>query len=343
MKRLEYIMKRLFWAVTTIFLVLIFNFMLFRTLPGDPAQMSAKDSRLTGDMVAALQRLYGLDKPVINCIESFSPEFKLGPCLIDPRETQFFLYLKNLTKGDLGISFYTRDAVTSILKKRIVNSVILITPAQIIAMILGISVGMIAAWKSHTKVDAATMVASLATWAMPSFWFGIMLLIIASRFGAPLGGMYTPGSSLLPPAEQFKDLLKHLAVPTMTYVIMTGGQYVMIMRSSLLNVLSEDYILTGIAKGLSDPQVLRRHALKNAMLPMVTIIATNLAFAVAGTIQIETVFSYPGIGSVIYESVTTRDFPVLQGAFLVIAVAVILANLMADMTYSLLDPRVRVD
>jgi peptide/nickel transport system permease protein len=342
MKRLEHILKKLFWAIATIAVVLVFNFFLFRVLPGDPATMNSKDSRLTADTVAALEKLYGLNKPVINCFQSLNP-IKLGPCWMDPRETQFYVYLKNLFTGQMGVSFYSRKAVSSILSQRIINSLILITPSQIIAMIIGIIIGVIAAWKSHTVIDAGSLVVSLATWAMPSFWFGIMLLIIASRYGAPLGGMTSPGSSFLPLGARIADISKHLVVPIITYVIMTGGQYVMIMRSSLLNVLSEDYILTGIAKGLSDPQVLQRHALKNAMLPMVTMIATNLAFAVAGTIQIETVFSYPGIGSAIYESVSTRDFPVLQGAFLVIAIAVILANLLADLTYSFLDPRVSVD
>ncbi len=342
MKRLELILKKLFWAITTILVVLIFNFFLFRVLPGDPATMNSKDSRLTPATVEKLRALYGLDKPVINCFQSLNP-VKLGSCLVNPADTQFYFYLKNLVSGEMGISFYTRKPVAEILKTRIINSIILITPSQIIAMGLGIIIGIISAWKSHTAIDAGTLVFSLATWAMPSFWFGIMLLIIASRYGAPLGGMTSAGSSFLPMADQIKDVLKHLIVPVITYVIMTGGQYVMIMRSSLLNVLSEDYILTGIAKGLNNSQVLQRHGLKNAMLPMVTMIATNLAFAVAGTIQIETVFSYPGIGSAIYESVSTRDFPVLQGAFLVIAVAVIFANLFADLTYSFLDPRVSVD
>lgn len=342
MKKLEHVLRKIFWAVTTILAVLIFNFFLFRILPGDPATMNSKDSRLTPETVKLLQQMYGLDKPVINCFQSLSP-IRFTSCFINPVDTQFYAYLKNLFSGEMGVSFYTRKPVAEILKTRIINSVILITPSQIIAMLFGITIGIISAWKAHTAIDASTLVFSLATWAMPSFWFGIMLLIIASKFGAPLGGMSSPGSSFLPLADQIKDVAKHLVVPIITYVIMTGGQYVMIMRSSLLNVLSEDYILTGIAKGLSDGQVLRKHGMKNAMLPMVTMIATNLAFAVAGTIQIETVFSYPGIGLAIYESVSTRDFPVLQGAFLVIAVAVIFANFMADLTYSLLDPRVSVE
>jgi peptide/nickel transport system permease protein len=139
------------------------------------------------------------------------------------------------------------------------------------------------------------------------------------------------------------DVLRHMFLPTLTYTIVYMGEYMLIMRSSLLDVLSEDYILTAKAKGLSTFQVLKDHALKNAMLPLVTVIAINLGFTMAGAVQIESVFSWPGLGGAVYEAVNRRDFPVLQGAFLLIAVAVILANLIADLMYSYLDPRVQTE
>jgi peptide/nickel transport system permease protein len=142
---------------------------------------------------------------------------------------------------------------------------------------------------------------------------------------------------------QLGDTLKHLVLPTLTYTIVFMGEYMLVMRSSLMDVLSEDYILTARAKGLSTFQILKDHALKNAMLPIVTIIAINLGFTVAGAIQIEAVFSWPGLGGAIFDSVIRRDYPVLQGAFLLIAVTVILANLIADLTYSYLDPRVQTE
>jgi peptide/nickel transport system permease protein len=145
----------------------------------------------------------------------------------------------------------------------------------------------------------------------------------------------------MPWTDQWGDIFKHMLLPTLTYTIVFMGEYMLIMRSSLLDVLSEDYILTAKAKGLSTFQILKDHALKNAMLPLVTVIAINLGFTVAGALQIETVFSWPGLGGAIFESVNRRDFPVLQGAFLLIAVSVILANLIADLTYSYLDPRVQ--
>ncbi len=158
-----------------------------------------------------------------------------------------------------------------------------------------------------------------------------------------LAGKATPGSSSLPLFQQWVDIGRHMLLPTLVYTIVYMGEYTLIMRSSLMDVLSEDYILTAKAKGLNAFQIMKDHALKNAMLPLVTIIALNLGFTVAGAIQIEAVFSWPGLGGAIFEAVGRRDFPVLQGAFLLIAVAVIFANLIADLTYSSLDPRVLME
>jgi len=203
--------------------------------------------------------------------------------------------------------------------------------------------GVAAAWKARTTIDYAALISSLLAWSLPTFWLGIILLFWGSSHGLPIGGKETPGLSSLPWTDQWGDILKHMILPTLTYTIVFMGEYMLIMRSSLLDVLAEDYILTAKAKGLSTFQILKDHALKNAMLPLVTVIAINLGFTVAGALQIETVFSWPGLGGAIFESVNRRDFPVLQGAFLLIAVSVILANLIADLTYSYLDPRVQVE
>ena len=167
------------------------------------------------------------------------------------------------------------------------------------------------------------------------------MLFWGSTHGFPIGGKATPGIGSYPFLYQFGDIARHMILPTLTYTIVYMGEYLLLMRSSLLDVLAEDYILTAKAKGLSTFQILKDHALKNAMLPIVTIIAINLGFTVAGAIQIETVFSWPGLGGAIFESVGRRDFPVLQGAFLLIAISVIIANLIADLTYSFLDPRIQ--
>ena len=178
-------------------------------------------------------------------------------------------------------------------------------------------------------------------WSLPTFWLGVILLFWGSRhLGLPVGGKLTPGLNL-PAGRQLVDTLRHMLLPTITYTVVFLGEYMLIMRSTLLDVLSEDYILTAKAKGLSTFQILKDHAVQNAMLPMITIIALNLGFTVAGAIQIESVFSWPGLGGAIYESVVRRDYPMLQGAFLLIAITVILANMLADLLYSVLDPRVQ--
>lgn len=285
---------------------------------------------------------FGLDKPVINCFESLNP-IKVGSCAINPLDTQFFIYVRNLVQGELGISYHTNRPVTDILAERLWNTVLLIGAGQILSIIIGVAFGIFAAWKARTSVDYVAVTSSLIAWSLPTFWLGIILLFWGSTHGFPLAGKATPGMSSMPLLQQWGDIARHMFLPTLTYTIVYMGEYTLIMRSSLMDVLSEDYILTAKAKGLSTFQILKDHALKNAMLPLVTVIAINLGFTVAGAIQIEAVFSWPGLGSAIYEAVVRRDFPVLQGAFLLIAVAVILANLIADLTYNYLDPRVQTE
>lgn len=221
------------------------------------------------------------------------------------------------------------------------NTLLLIGLGQVLAVILGMALGVVAAWKSRTAVDYSALLFSLTAWSLPTFWLGIILLFIgSSHWGLPIGGRLTPGMVYESSWARWIDIGRHLILPTLTYTIIFLGEYMLIMRSTLLDVLSEDYILTAKAKGLSTFQILRDHALQNAMLPMVTIIALNLGFTVSGAIQIETVFSWPGLGGAIFTAVERRDYPMLQGAFLLIAVSVIFANLIADLLYSYLDPRV---
>jgi peptide/nickel transport system permease protein len=337
----RYVAKKVGWALFTIVFVIVLNFFLFRILPGDPARAGIRDPRLTQEAVEAIRVRFGLDKQLINCFESLNP-IKLGDCAVNPFDTQFFIYIGNLLQGDLGISYHNNRPVTEALGERLVNTVILIGAGQILAIIIGMLLGLIAAWKSRTPVDIAATVGSLIAWSIPTFFLGIILLFWGSQeLGLPLGGKLTPGLNAPGSLAEFGDVLRHLILPTITFTIVYLGEYMLFMRSSVLDVLTEDYILTAKAKGLSVGQILRGHALRNAMLPMVTLIALNLGFTVAGAIQIESVFSWPGLGLAIYEAVGRRDFPMLQGAFLLLAVSVIIANLIADLLYSVLDPRVQ--
>jgi peptide/nickel transport system permease protein len=340
MKRSRYIAQKIGWAVVTILFVITLNFFLFRVLPGDPARAGIRDPRLTQEAVEAIRVRFGLDKPVINCFQSLNP-IELGDCAVNPFQTQFFIYVTNLLQGELGVSYHANRPVADLLQEMLWNTLILIGLGQLLAIILGMTLGTLAAWKARTPLDFGALLFSLTAWSLPTFWLGIILLFIgASRWGLPIGGRITPGVDYGSLWEEWMDIGRHLILPTLTYTIVFLGEYMLIMRSTLLDVLSEDYILTAKAKGLSPFQILKDHALRNAMLPMVTIIALNLGFTVTGAIQIETVFSWPGLGGAIFTAVGRRDYPMLQGAFLLIAVSVIFANLAADLLYSYLDPRV---
>ena len=337
----RYILKKIGWALLTILFVIVLNFFLFRILPGDPARSGVRDPRLTAQAVEAIRVRFGLDKPVINCFQSLNP-MKVGDCFVNPMDTQFFIYVRNLLQGELGISYHSKRPVADLLLERLWNTVLLVGVGQILSIVIGIVIGVVAAWKVRTSVDYGALIGGLVAWSLPTFWLGIILLMLGSRhLGLPIGGKITPGATYANAWEQMLDVARHMILPTLTFTIVFVGEYLLIMRSTMVDVLSEDYVLTAKAKGLNNYQILKGHALRNSMLPMVTIIALNLGFTVAGAIQIEAVFSWPGLGQTIFEAVNRRDYPVLQGAFLIIAVAVVFANLIADLLYSYLDPRVR--
>jgi peptide/nickel transport system permease protein len=303
--------------------VVAINFVLFRILPGDPVRsVIGRNVRISIETQMALREQFGLDKPVF-------PD-------------QFMDTLGQWARGNLGISWSLRRPVGEILLAKLGNTLILIGLGQVLSIVLGVALGLLAGWKRKSPFDVAALTFSLIAWATPTFWLGIILLVAGSTWlGLPTGGILSPGNVGKPLHTVLPDLAKHLFLPTLTLTILYLGEYMLIMRSSILEVLSEDYILTAKAKGMTHLQVLRRHALKNAMLPIVTLIALNLGFTVSGAIYIETVFSYDGLGRMFQTALIKQDYPLLQGAFLLLAVSVILANLMADMLYAYLDPRVK--
>ncbi len=317
----NYLLRKIGWALFTVAFVVVLNFFLFRILPGDPAR-AVRDPRLTQQAVEAIRVRFGLDQPL---------------------HVQFLLYIRNLLQGELGTSFHSQRPVAQILIENLWNTLLLIGAGTFFSIILGIALGILAAWRSRTAVDYSILVASLVAWAAPTFWLGIILLFWgSSNLGLPIGGKVTAGGNFASVWERWLDIGRHMLLPTLTYTIIYAGQYTLFMRSAVLDIFSEDYILTAKAKGLNSFQILRDHALRNAMLPTVTVVALNLGFTVAGAIEIETVFSWPGLGHTVVEAVGRQDYPVLQGAFLLLAISVIFANLLADLLYSYLDPRVRV-
>ncbi len=323
MNRRDYLLRKLLLAAVTLVVVVTIDFFLFRVLPGDPVRsVIGRSVRITPERQAALRQQFGLDKPVF-------PD-------------QFISTIGQWLQGNLGDSWSLRRPVSEVLMSKLGNTLLLISLGQIFSIALGVSLGLFAGWKRRTKIDVSALTFSLVAWATPTFWLGIILLAAGSTWlGLPTGGSVEPANVGKPFWEVLPDVARHLILPTLTFTIVYLGEYMLIMRSSVLEVLSEDYILTAKAKGLSQWQVLRRHALKNAMLPIVTLVALNLGFTVSGAIYIETVFSYDGLGKLFQNALEKQDFPLLQGAFLLLAVSVIVANLIADLLYTYLDPRVR--
>ncbi len=323
MSRRDYIARKLIFALITLGIVFTINFFLFRVLPGDPVRaVIGRNIRMSQQSQQDLREQFGLDKPIF-------PD-------------QFFNTLQQYLQGNLGISWSLRRPVGEVLLAKLGNTLLLVTLGQFFSIILGVTLGLFAGWKHKTKIDLGALTFSLVTWALPTFWLAIILLAIGSTwFGLPTAGIIDPTSINKPLLQVLPDVGRHLILPTITFTIVFLGEYMLIMRSSILEVLSEDYILTAKAKGMSHSQILRRHALKNAMLPIVTLIALNLGFTVSGVIYIETVFSYDGLGKLFEDALARQDFPLLQGAFILLAVSVIIANMVADILYTYLDPRVK--
>lgn len=326
-----YLLRKIGWALLTVFVVITFNFVLFRVLPGDPAKSGLRDPRLSPVAVEALRERFGLEKPLFLDLDGGNPF-----------DSQYVAYLGALGQGDLGTSYAFRDQpVSDLLGQALVNTLWLVLPSQLLAIVLGAGLGLLAAWRRGRALDVASLTFSLFMWSLPTFFLGIILLVAgANWFGLPTSGRITIGADYGSWLDLAVDVGRHLLLPTLTLTLVLLGEYMLIMRSSVLDVFGEDYILTARAKGLSTYRIIRHHALRNAMLPMVTLIALNLGFTVSGAIQVESVYSWPGLGALTVNAVGDRDYPVLQGAFLLIAVSVVVANLIAELVYGWLDPRV---
>jgi len=317
----KYIASKALTSFTTLFIVLVVNFLLFRVMPGDPGRMLIRDPRAGPDAIKRLEKQFGLDKPM---------------------HDQFYLYLRELSRGNLGLSFAYNKPVSKVILYRLPNTILLIGFSFIISTLIGILMGSIAGWKRGSKTDSAIFGFSLvATW-LPSFWVGTMLLLVFGFWfrAFPIGGIITPAKVFNNIFERWRDILWHMTLPTLALLLWYVGEYVLLMRSSMLDVLTEDYMVTAKAKGLREFIILKDHALRNALLPVATLTMINLGYVVAGAIQCEIVFAWPGVGKLIYDSLMMRDYPLLQGAFLVISISVIIANFLADVLYSYLDPRV---
>ncbi|WML48453.1 ABC transporter permease [Neobacillus sp. PS3-34] len=320
--KLKYFAKKLSNAIVTLFFVLVINYFLFRVMPGNPLAMMLRDPKASPESVEKMKHLFGLDHPWY---------------------VQFGLYVKALLKGDLGMSFLFKQPVVDLIATKIVPTLLLVGVATLVSLLGGIFLGILAARKRGKKVDVFSLSFSLLTYSMPTFWVGVVLVALLSVHFTlfPTSGMSTAGMVFANSMDEVLDVAHHLLLPALSLSLVLLGQYVLIMRNSLIDELTEDYVQTAKAKGFSEKYIVRKHAVPNAMLPMVTVISINLGFMIAGAIEIETVFSWPGIGRLMYEALLNRDYPLLQGIFLIISICVILANLIADVLYGYLDPRVK--
>mgnify|MGYP001116261244 CR=1 FL=1 len=311
----------------TVLILLTLNFFLPRMMPGDPLSYLLGDPGadapmlLTEEMRANLLESYGLGKPLL---------------------AQYWDYLSGLARGDLGWSIYYNAPVGSVILGRMKWTLILGGTAAFFYVTLGIALGAISAWRRGSKADVGLllMVFSLGSW--PPFFLGMVLIVFFSyQWGLfPIGGAQSAEAARVGGLVQIRNVAHHWVLPGLTLVLTYLPGVYLITRNSMLNVLGEDYVRTARSKGILEPLVLLRHALPNALLPIVTTIAMRFGFMIMGTMFVEVVFAYPGMGTLIYEAGAARDYPLLQGAFLVTMVFVLALNLAADQLYGWLDPRV---
>lgn len=317
----RYLGRKAATLVVTLYVTVSFNFLLFHVLPGSPIQLLARSGHYAPAARAQLVKLFGLNHSLLD---------------------QYAIYLRNLVHGDMGFSYVYRKPVTSVLSGAIGNTVLLVGSATLVTIIVGVWLGVVAASRANSLTDASITVTSLGLWSMPDFFTGMILIFVCGVWThvLPISGLVTPGLET-GTWGHLLDVGRHLVLPTLTLTLVNAAEFSLITRNSLVDVLVEEYMLTARAKGLSRRRIIWRHALRNAMLPIVTATALYVGMILGGAIQVETVFSWPGMGLLIYNAVVQRDYPVLEGSFLIFAIAVIATNFVSDLLYQVLDARVR--
>lgn len=301
----RFIVRRLILAIPVLIGVSIIAFLILHLSPGDPAELLAGDEATQAD-IQMIREKFGLDQPLT---------------------TQYFRFIKGIATGDL-ISMKYEVPVIEIVGKRLKNTLILSSVAIAISVIVGIMAGILSAVHRYSWIDYVATVVALLGVSMPVFWWGLLMILLFSvnLMWLPSGGM---------------GGLRHMIMPAIALGTASAGIIARMTRSSMLDVLQQDYITTAVAKGLKQKLVVYRHALRNALIPTVTVIGLQFGYMLAGAVLTESVFSWPGVGRLIVDSIMGRDYPVVQTALLIIALIFVLANLVVDVLYALLDPRIR--
>ena len=317
---LAYALRRLLQAAPLILVIVLINFMLIHAAPGDPIDFLLGSSDATEEYIAQVRTEFGLDRPMAE---------------------QLAAYLGKVLHLDLGYSLRFRENVLSLILSRLPATLLLMGTALVMASLLGILLGAVAARRPYSATDNAATLVALAGYSMPVFWLGQIMLLVFSLHLAlfPTQGMM----SLRAPAEglgMVMDVAHHLMLPVATYSVYHLALVFRLTRVKMQETLAQDFITTARAKGLPESRVVYRHALRNAMLPVVTVIGLNFGFMLAGSVLTETVFAWPGTGRLLFDAIAARDYPLLMGLFTVLSVMVILANVLTDIIYALIDPRV---
>ena len=319
----RYIGQRIAQTILIWFIIITLNFIIFRVMPGDPRQALIGEG-LSPEVRASIAARFGLDRPIIE---------------------QYFLYIFNLFQGDLGVSFshFNQPVFNVIFDFRFANTFILMGASMFVAILIGMIMGVLAAARRDTIIDSGSTILFLVAYALPVFWIGVLILYY---FGflvdlIPLAGTITRGVIHTDFLSYIADYLHHMTGPFIVLTLSFIGGFYLIMRDSVLDVFTQDYILAAKAKGLKERTILYGHAMRNAMLPMVSVIAVNMPYLISGAMMTEYVFSWSGLGLLTYDSVLTVDYPVLQGIFLFLATVAVLSNFIADIVYLYLDPRIR--
>lgn len=312
-----YIIRRLFQAAILLFIVSVVTFLLIHAAPGGPSLLS--NPELSKAQAEAMARNLGLR---------------------DPLPVQYARWLGHLLRGNLGNSYSTSQPVLSLIEERLPNTLLLGAVAVILAVLAAVPLGVVSATRRNSGLDRFITGLSFVGISVPVFWLGIMLVILfAVQWGVlPAGGMYTVGAKF-----SFVDRIKHLLLPALVLMTAELAALVRYTRSGMISVLSEDYVRTARAKGLQGRQVIFTHALRNALIPVVTLIGVRIPLLVGGAAITETVFSWPGMGRLAVDAATTRDYPVVLGTTITVAAVVVLSSLVIDLLYAYLDPRIRLD
>ena len=311
---LAFIIRRLASTVLVMAIVGVLIFLLLHLSPGDPAAIIAGDNA-TPDQIAGIRRNLGLDDPLI---------------------VQFFRWAGNVLAGDLGISIFSNVPVSTLILQRIEPTISLAVTTITLAVVIAITFGVLAAWKVGTWIDRFVMILSVVSFSVPVFVVGYLLIY---TFAITLG--WLPVQGYTPISEGILPWLRHLILPSIALGLAYVALIARITRTAMLDVLAEDYIRTAQAKGVATRPMLIRHALKNAGVPIVTVIGIGIALLIGGVVITETVFNIPGVGRLVVDAISKRDYPIIQGVILVFSGVYVIVNLLVDLTYTVLDPRIR--